>query len=116
MARMTKQALMKRDSKISTREVPVGDGDVLIRAVSREEVVDAREGGLEPTDSLYEARLVSTALVEPEMTPEEVMDWFKTAPAGDTVRVMNEVASLSGMDKVSSKSGVAGVRGPRKRR
>lgn len=114
MARMTKQGLMKRSSRGTTLEVPVGDGTVLIRAVSREEVVEARED--DPTDSLYEARLVSTALVEPEMTPDEVMDWFKTALAGDTVRVMNEVASLSGMDKVATKSGVVGVRGPRKRR
>jgi hypothetical protein len=103
-----KTELLKRRATDTTDTVPIGDiGNVTVRALSQGEVSDAKE-----SDD-YEAVLLSLALLDPEMTKDEVREWLNTAPAGDTVAVMDKISDLSDLTEGARKSGVAGVRNGR---
>lgn len=107
-----KALLLNRKATDGTRKVPIeGVGDVTVRGLSRGEVQRAKEL---PEDQRENA-LISLALVDPELTPEEVAEWLDGAPAGDSVAVMNAVAELSGMTEGARKSGVPPVRNRRRR-
>jgi hypothetical protein len=100
-----KAALLKRRATDTTDTVPIGDiGNVTVRALSQGEVSRAKD------DDDYESKLISSALIDPEMTQAEVREWLDTAPAGDTVAVMDKIADLSDLTEGARKSGVAGVR------
>lgn len=107
---MDKELLFKRKASEATREVPIADiGIVLVRALSQGEVSRAKD------DKDYESALLADALLDPELTQDEARQWLDTAPAGDTVSVMDAIAELSGLKEGAQKSGVPGVRGQRRR-
>lgn len=96
-------------------EVDIAPGvKVVVRALSRGEVQDARAANA--SNTTYENRLIAAALVDPEMTPAEVGEWLADAPAGDSVKVMTAIADLSGLSEGAPKSRVRAARGPAKRR
>lgn len=104
---MDKELLLKRKAVDGTRKVPIeGVGDVTVRGLSRSEVKAAQQL---PEDE-RENVLIALAIVDPELTPEEVGEWLDSAPAGDSTAVMDAVAELSGMSEGARKSGVPGVR------
>lgn len=105
---MDKDLLLKRKASGRTREVPIEDiGNVTVRALSRGEVSRVKRDF--PEDQVENA-LISLALVDPALTPEEVGEWLDEAPAGDSVAVMGAVAELSGMSEGADKSGLPGDR------
>jgi hypothetical protein len=83
-----------------------GVGVVRLRALSRDEVTDARDECVGPDDELdakaYERLLVSLAMVDPELTTEDVARWSAAAPAGEFVRVMDLIRDLSALDETES--------------
>lgn len=98
---MDKELLFKPRLTEDTVELE-GVGTVRIRALARNEVTDAREGNTDDdgrVDSTgYECALVSMSMVDPELTPAEVHRWAAVSPAGEWVKVMNRIQSLSGLD------------------
>lgn len=109
---MDKELLLKRQAAGNTREVPIADvGTVTVRALSRREVKRATVKDEDET----ECNLISAALVDPVMTPEEVAEWLDGAPAGDSVTVADAILEISGMAEGAQKSNVHGVRGKRRR-
>jgi hypothetical protein len=95
-----------------TEEVQIGDlGAVTVRGLTRAEV--KQYTGKDGTAD--ENGMIACALVDPEMTPDEVAQWLDGSPAGDSVAVMEAVARLSGFDEGAQKSRVsrAGKRGRR---
>lgn len=105
---VNKEDLFKRQANISQGTVDV-DGHVLtIKAVSRGQVAKLKEANA--SNSTFENRLISESLVDPTMTPAEVGQWLDDAPAGDSVKVMEAISALSGMDDGAAKSGVRPVR------
>lgn len=86
-------------------DIPSG-GQVTIRPITRNEALRMHslvEAGEVATGDDY---LISTALVDPEMSIEDVAQWGDTAPAGDLVALSEAVARLSGMTAGAPKSGV----------
>lgn len=106
---MDKELLFK--PRLAEDEVELdGVGTVRIRALSREEVANAREDNLDQHGDVdlagYEHALVAASMVDPALTVDEVRRWAAASPAGELVRVMEAIQQLSGLDEESSKSGV----------
>lgn len=93
--------------------VVVGVGSVRVRGLTRGEVYMMRkakaDGGIK-TEDAWERRMLSLALVEPEMTEEEVGAWQRVSPAGELEDVSQKVQELSGLSEGADKSGVQDVR------
>lgn len=110
---MDKNQLIARGGAApKTREVPIGDGGgaVTVRSLSRA-VVKSCKVKADGDQDLFEYLVVSAALVDPVMTPEEVTSWLEGAPAGDSVAVMGAINELSGLSEEAAKRGVPEVRG-----
>jgi hypothetical protein len=99
---MDKELLLKRKANLRSAEVKLDGGEVVVvvRALSRGEVEQAKKDYKK--DGLENA-LISMALLDPKMTPEEVDEWLADAPAGDSVAVMSAVSELSGMSEEVAK-------------
>jgi hypothetical protein len=105
---MDKDILLKRKAVDRVETVDLGDGAfVTVRALSKGEIKAVREENA--SAHTYENRLISTALVDPVMTPVEVDEWLTDAPAGDYVSIEQAVMRLSGLGDDAQKSGLAGV-------
>lgn len=118
MAVLDKDALLKRQRTEKTEEVDLGGGSVIVRGLSRGEITRAKaaaKGSRENQIGTVENHMISTGLVEPEMTVDEVAEWLANAPAGDAVNVLETIQQLSGLSEGAQKSGVPGVRKQRRR-
>ena len=54
--------------------------------------------------------MLSLALLDPKLTPAEVQEWMKGAPAGEVMTVLGRFRELSGLAEGAQKSNVAPVR------
>lgn len=109
---MDKALLLKRKAS-DTRKVPIdGVGDVIVRGLTRGEVKGVND---DYPEAERENVLISLALVDPELTSEEVAEWLDGAPAGDSVAVMSAVAELSGLSDGAAQKSVPRARGRRGR-
>jgi hypothetical protein len=79
-------------------ELPSGKGAVLVKALSRREIVQFRT--LDVVDEAdREAYLISCALVEPVMTHEQAMQWVTVARNADVTAVLDACMRSSGLSK-----------------
>lgn len=91
---------------------------VLVRALTRDEVAQAREantdrkGTLDQTAQEYD--LVSLSMLDPAMTPDDVAKWAQAKPAGDLVAVLDKVRELSRLGEDAHKSDLPGNRRERR--
>ncbi|MCE7008729.1 hypothetical protein LWC34_38850 [Kibdelosporangium philippinense] len=111
---MDKSILLARGQQQhrDTDEVPIGYiGAVTVRGLTRAEVRQYTE----KDGTADENGMIACALVDPEMTADEVGQWLDGAPAGDSVAVMDAIARLSGFDEGAQKSRVP-RHGKRRRR
>jgi len=94
---INKEALLAKRAEGSTREVklPSGDGFVVVRALTRREALRVKAMDLDEETS--EVQLLALAMVEPEMTAEEIAQWQEVAPAGELAPVVDMILSLTGM-------------------
>lgn len=85
--------------------LPGGIGTVRVRALTRREVGEVKEadGSLE-----IECAMLSFALVDPAMTPDQVAAWQAVALAGELEPVVQRVQEMSALLAGSSKSAVSG--------
>lgn len=91
-----------------------GVGTVRVRGLSRGEVFalrKAKEAGRLKDEAAWDRRLVSLAMVDPEMTEDEVGEWQDNSPAGELEDVTKKIQELSGMAEGADKSSVEDVRG-----
>lgn len=94
----------------ATREVKTYAGVVVVRALTRLEVL--RFKGLRASGEIdvaeYEAQMISVALVSPKMTAAEVTVWQGVDKAGGAIgEVADAITDLSGLTQGADKSGVA---------
>lgn len=116
---MDKEVLFKRKAYLDTDTVDLGGGAVVtVRALTRGEVTECRRRA-KGSEEQYERRLIATALVDPEMTLAEVGLWLDGdpedpsdvgAPAGDSVKITQAIAELSGLSKEGAQKSVPPVR------
>jgi hypothetical protein len=115
MATLDKAALLARSvANDDTEEVPIGNGVVIVRALTRGEVRAAKRAG-KGDDESAEDHLIATALVDPKMTADEVGEWLEEAPAGDAVAIGEAVQRLSGLSEGAPKRNVAKARTRRRK-
>lgn len=93
--------LAQRTGDRRTVTVP-GVGDVVVRGLTRAEVLSIQKKG-EVDVAEMEALLVSFAMVEPEMTLDEVKQWQTVAPAGELEPISRAIQELSGLEAVAVK-------------
>lgn len=93
-----------------TATIPTGAGDIVVRPLSREEVLSLRaERAAGMTLAEFEAHMVSSALVSPTMTAAEVTTWQSKVKAGGVLEdVTRKIEEISGMRAGADKSGVSG--------
>lgn len=105
---MDKAALKARRLAEEDVELP-GVGTVRVRALSRAEAMTVT--GKELPVEVMEQKLLSMAMVDPEMSEQDVAEWQAAASAGELEPVTKVVQRLSGLEQGAAKSGVQEVRG-----
>lgn len=100
------------DTAEETREVKTFAGVVVVRGLTRAEVLGVK--ALRARDDIdvaeYEAHIVSLAMVTPTMTVEEVRRWQAIDKAGGPLgEVTDAITELSGLSEGAQKSGVSGA-------
>lgn len=101
------------DAGDETREIKTHAGVVVVRPLTRAEVLRLNRGrDMGELDvGEYEARMVSIAMVSPAMSPAEVARWQEVDRAGGALgEVTDAIAELSGLAQGADKSGVPATR------
>lgn len=102
------------DSAEETEEIKTHAGVVIVRGLSRAEVLKlngARDGG-DIDVAEWEQQMVAAAMLSPKMTPAEVAKWQEIDKAGGPLgEVADAIAKLSKLSEGASKSGVRRARG-----
>lgn len=97
--------------RLDEEEVEVGAlGTIRIRSLSRSEVLAFRNRKVEDAAEM-ERVLISTALVEPVLTEDEVGQWQAASSAGELEPVTQAISRLSGLDTAAAKEAVKRFRG-----
>lgn len=102
---LDKDSLLKK--MFSSEEIPFRDGTIKVRGLSRTEALAVK--GKELPEEEMEQLLLSTALVDPVLTKDEVKVLQDNSPAGEIEDVIAAIMRLSGMEKGAAKSGVPAV-------
>jgi hypothetical protein len=110
MARATVADIVAR--RLGQGEVEIeGVGSVLVRALSREELLTAGEDadgnklGIVP----MERKMVALGMVDPAMTEADVAVWQANSPADELSVVVDKINKLSGVAQGSTKEAFPGV-------
>jgi hypothetical protein len=90
-----KEKLLAKRLKTETVEIP-DVGDVVVRALTRAEAFQFTEKDLEPED--MERRLLAAALVDPQLTLDEVAEWHSASAPGEIQPVVQAILRLSGLE------------------
>lgn len=102
-----REAFLKHRLGEATVELP-GVGAVRVRGLSREEAFSLKK---EKDTEAMERRAVALALVEPQLSADDVAEWYANAPAGEINLILESIRDLSGLNEGAAKSGVPSVRG-----
>jgi hypothetical protein len=107
---MDKSKLTADRVSLNTEDVEIeGVGTITVRGLSRFEFLVAQKKF--PDDNLKQERFIlSTAVVNPELTEDDVAAWQRASGPMEINAVANVVNRLSGIGKGADKSGVDGVR------
>lgn len=89
-------------------EIP-GVGTVLIRALSRHEMLTASKAAEGGGALAMEREMISYALLEPTMTIDQVAEWQRASPAAEMMPLVHKINALSGIGKGAEKSDLSGV-------
>lgn len=100
-----KEALFRPRCPEADVELP-GVGTVRVRGLTRAQIVEIAKKSNNGED--MEARSLSWALVDPQLTEDEVRQWIAVAPFGEIEQLSQRVNQLSGIagraDKEAYKS------------
>lgn len=96
-----KATLLTASFGVEEIELP-GGMTVKVRALSRAEALEVQ--GKEIDKAELECKLISSAMVEPTLTADEVEQWQRSSPAGVIQAVADAIIRLSGMEKAAQKA------------
>lgn len=102
---LTREQILARKTGRGTATLPDGS-EVGIRALTRDEVLEAQEQGSTADSDTY---IVAKGMTDPKLSVEDVAVWAASGDAGDLVAVSDAIAVLSGLKKGADKSGVQAV-------
>lgn len=110
MAKASKEALLKK--RLPTKTVTVaGVGDVVVRGLSRAEVLAVQvAAGDDPTARDVEAHTLAVALVDPQLTVDEIREWQAASPAGEMEELTRVVSALCKVSADAPKEAYKSVR------
>jgi hypothetical protein len=100
-ARLTSRRFPTRDIEI------VGVGAIRIRCLSREELLSANSDGVPAL--IMERRMLAAAMLDPEMTEDDVARWQANSPANEITAVVNAINELSGIGGAAQKEAYKSV-------
>lgn len=100
MSHLTREQILARKTGKSTATLPDGS-TVAIRALTRDEVLEAQEGGRSTAER--DNFIVSVGMTNPQMSVEDVAAWAAAGDAGDLVAVSDAIAELSGLKPSAGK-------------
>ncbi|GAA2355339.1 hypothetical protein Cme02nite_69400 [Catellatospora methionotrophica] len=105
---MDKSKLLANRVEVATEDVEIpGVGTVHVRALSRFEVLLSQKKY--PDDAMAQERFsLSTALLDPKLTEDEVGVWQRSSLPNEINAVSSVVNRLSGIGKDAAKSDVPG--------
>jgi hypothetical protein len=106
MAHLTREQILAR--KVGKGVVTLADGSTVeIRALTRDEVL-----AMQQMDDLGDRDnfLISTGMVDPKLSPEDVAQWGAAGAAGDISAISAGIAEVSGLKEGAGKRGVASPR------
>lgn len=97
-------------ARLPRRQITIaGVGDITIRALSRQEMLDlGADKGQSPM--VFERRELALALVDPKLTVDEVAEWQQTSPVGEIQEVMQAINELSGIGEDALKEAYKSLR------
>lgn len=98
---MDKEALFKARLPEEIVEIP-NVGTVLVRGLSRADIHKMRKADTSEPGS-FERLLLAKAMVDPELTEDEVDRWQEAATSGEVDDVVAVITRLSALDKESAK-------------
>lgn len=106
---MDKAKLLAPRVELNTEDVEIeGVGTLTVRGLSRYELALMLKKY--PDDTASQERFtLATALVDPELTEDEVAQWQKAGTLGEIVAVTQAIHRLSGIGKDAAKSDVPAV-------
>lgn len=108
---MDKAALLTERLPRADVELPDGTGTVTVRGLSRYELLLAGKGASESDVASVEQRMLSMAMVDPELSISEAETWQRVSPAGEIAPVVAKINELSGVTKQAQKEAYKSLRG-----
>lgn len=105
---VSKTDLLKKRFGEEEVEVP-GVGKVRVRGLTRGQALKIE--GKEMQVAEMERFLISTAMVEPSLTEDEVEQWQNNTLAGELQGVVEAIVRLSGMEQAAGKAAYQQFRG-----
>lgn len=103
---VSKEDLLAKRFGVTEFDVPEL-GTFRIRPLTRAEALEIKDK--EMPVAVAEQRILSRAVVDPELSEEDVAELQRNLPAGLLEPLVDRIASLSGMKKEATKSGVPGA-------
>lgn len=106
---MDKDTFLK--PRLPEREVEIpGVGTVRVRGLSRAEILSARALSGEDATERF---ILLVALVDPQLTADEVVQWHGSATTAEMSLVLSAIKDLSGLEVGADKAAYKSVRGGR---
>ena len=102
-----KELLFKSALPEAEVEIP-GKGTIRVRAMTRAEVLKIRSAVKDEADAIkrqaeIERKMLAVAVVEPDLTEDDVRRWQEASAAGEIDLVSDKVTELSGMGEGADK-------------
>lgn len=102
-----RESLLKKRGEEATVDIP-GVGEVRVRALTRGEALSFK--GVAEDVRKLEQHILALAMVDPEMSEDDVRIWQECSPAGEAQIVFDVVLKLSGMEQHADKAAYKSVR------
>lgn len=113
MAVLSREQILARKVAGHTETVPLGDGEVVVRGLSRREASEC--GKLDDQDEV-EALALHFGLVDPALSVDDVRTWREQDESGELQKVVDKIQSLSGSAPGQGKDATKSVSGRRRAR
>jgi hypothetical protein len=103
-----RDALLKARLPERTLDID-GVGTIRVRALSRAEALEVRACGEDLAG--MEQKILTFGLVDPALSPDDVANWYRAAPAGEIEPITNAIVAMSGLADDAAKEAYKSFRG-----
>ncbi len=112
MPALTREQIL--DRALGREDVPLGDGYVTVRGVTRKEAARFRNSKIDPDDVVaQEALMISTAMIDPVLTLDETIAMLSTWGTDEIQAIVDMISRLSGRGEGQAKAATKSVPGRR---